>query len=142
MTTSLLERAHTNLYNNGYLPITMPSAAARVDRLRAIAASDYSVSHRLREMLLTRIMFDAAPLRSVHDEISAFEQVLAEGQRAGALWVMDDTAIAKALIAATDALLPLDAASRAEWLRTATQVVDLLLQGLVRTSLPLSLSAA
>ena len=136
MTTGVLESAHTDLYNNGHVPISMPLAAARVDRLRAIAASDYSVGHRLREMLLTRVMFDTAPLRCVHEEISVFEQVLAEGQRIGTLWVMDSLSIARALIAATNALLPLDSASRSEWLKTATQVVDLLLQGLVRTSLP------
>jgi hypothetical protein len=127
MTTSLLETAQSNLYNHGYLPIPLSSAAARVDQLRAIAASDYSVSHRLREMLLTRIRFDAEISASPQEETSVFEQVLAEGQRVGTLWAMDSPATATALIAATNALSPNG---------TATQVVDLLLQGLVRTSLP------
>jgi hypothetical protein len=130
MTTSFHPITHAQLYDQSYEPITMPFAARRVDRLRAIAASDYSVSHRLREMLLARISFDAALLGSANrEELSIFEQVLAEGQRVGALWMMDDAAIARALLAATNGLVSSDVV-------TATQVVDLLLQGLVRTTLP------
>src|SRR5579862_1647112 len=126
MTLDFLHTAHTDLYNNAYLPLTQSSAAARVDQLRAIAASDYSVSHRLREMLLTRISYGrgAEPFM---EEIAVFEHLLGEGQCLGTLWTMNSAAVARALIAATNGLSPSD---------TATQVVDLLLQGLVRTSLP------
>jgi hypothetical protein len=147
MTTSFVETAHANLYNNGYLPILPSSAAARVERLRTIAASNYSVGHRLREMLLTRILFDQSVqlLRPAYEEILVFEQVLAEGENSGTLWVMDGALIAKALIAATNTLLPPDSGRHpgyGERLRIATQVIDLLLQGLVRTSLPVCLPAA
>src|SRR5271154_5688893 len=99
MTTSFLPATPARLYNDHYVPVTMPAAPSRVDRLRAIARSDYSVGHRLREMLLTRITFDAAVLTSAEREESVlFKQVLAEGQRVGVLWVMDDTAITRALI--------------------------------------------
>ena len=126
MTLDFLHTAHTDLYNNAYLPLTRSSAAARVDQLRAIAASDYSVSHRLREMLLTRILCGAC-VEALPEEIPVFEQLLCEGQRMGTLWTMNSAAVARALVAATNGLSPSD---------TATQVVDLLLQGLVRTSLP------
>ena len=147
MTTSFLETAHANLYNNGYLPILPAPAAARVERLRTIAASNYSVAHRLREMLLTRILFDQSVqlLRPADEEIFVFEQVLAEGEKSGTLWVMDGALIANALIAATNTLLPPDSGrhpSYGERLRIATQVIDLLLQGLVRTSLPVCLPQA
>ena len=126
MTIHFLETAPTDLYNNAAFPIALPSTVARVDRLLAIASSDYSVSHRLREMLLARILFDCNT-EPLSEEISVFEQVLNEGQRMGTLWTMNSLAIARALIAATSALSPS---------ATATQVVDLLLQGLVRTRLP------
>ena len=140
MTTAFPQTAHANLYNEAYLPMPQSSsAAARVGRLRAIAASHHSVGHGLRGMLLARVLFDAEALNPEQEEFSVFEQVLAEGQHAGILWTMDGPAIARALIAATSALLtpdPMRRANYADWLRTATQVVDLLLQGLMRTSLP------
>ena len=130
MTTSFLPTTHAQLYNNSYVAVTMPVIAARLDRLRAIAASDFSVSHRLREMLLIRIRcYGAFSISGDFEEASIFEQVLLEGHRVGVLWMMDESATAKALIAATDGLA-------SSGIATATQVVDLLLQGLVRTSLP------
>jgi len=126
MTLGFLQTAPTDLYNTSYLPIAPSSALVRVDRLRAIASSNYSVSHRLREMLLTRVLLDGRD--RAPEELFVIEQVLAEGQRIGTLWSMDVPAVAIALIAATNEL-PHD---------VATQVVDLLLQGLVRTSLPAS----
>ncbi len=126
MTIHFLETVPTDLYNNAAFPIALPSTVATVDRLRAIAASDYSVSHRLREMLLTRILFDCntEPLSA---EISVFEQVLNEGQRMGTLWTMNSLAIARRSHRRHQRAFPE---------RHGHQVVDLLLQGLVRTRLP------
>jgi hypothetical protein len=122
-----------------------------IDELRAIARLDRSVIHRLRKMLLARILyrFDRSrPFtlecalvprlpRRLAEEISVFAAVLSEGVEAGLLTLDNPRSMARTLMLATNSLLPFGAIAlkldrREDVARRASELIDLLLDGLVQ----------
>ena len=122
-----------------------------IDELRAIARLDRSVIHRLRKMLLERILYRFDRIRSLRvefalsprlprrlaEEISVFAAVLGEGVEAGLLAVENPRSMARTLMLATNSLLPFSALAlkldRREGVeQRASELVDLLLDGLVQ----------
>lgn len=128
------------------------------DRLREIAASDAPSTARIRRMLLERVMFRFDSVRhyteSLSDVLAAirpalmvrhqghfkqeaeiFVEVLTEGRRDEELIFRDADATARALIVATNALLPYSLSPRELGQRKdveaeITRVADLLINGL------------
>jgi AcrR family transcriptional regulator len=131
-----------------------------VDQLRQVAAMDQPPSERVHRMLLTRVLFlfDSAQGRyHFYDELYAalrpaymprrlqylewetevFAGVLREGQASGEFDVDDPEAVARALLLATNALLPYSLSTRElgardEVLHSAARIAALLLCGLRR----------
>lgn len=131
-----------------------------VERLREIAAGNYSPADKLTEMLLLRVMFrfDAVQhyteslsevLRDIRpklldrhgqqfqSEAEVFAEVLKQGQRTGLFRCLDPFSTAQTLLAATNSLLPFSLSTselgkRREVQETVTRIIDLLLQGLLR----------
>jgi AcrR family transcriptional regulator len=128
------------------------------ERLREIAASDASSAARIRRMLLERVMFRFDSVRhyteSLSDVLAAirpalmirhqghfkqeaeiFAEVLREGRRDEELLFRDADATARALIVATNALLPYSLSPRELGHRKdveaeITRIADLLINGL------------
>ena len=134
-----------------------------VDRLREIAAGDEPVEDRVRAMLIDRVMirFDGvqsysgrldellAEIRSdllqrrryyFQTEAVILSRVLDEGRAGGVIDVGNSLVTARALISATNSLLPYDLSGRElgrrqDLKRQAQAVVELLLRGvLARTN--------
>jgi AcrR family transcriptional regulator len=129
-----------------------------LERLNVVAQSDAAPAAKLREMLVARVMlrFDSVQqysesisevlrdLRSVllerreryfAREAEVIALVLKEGQRAGAFRRQDATDTARALVAATNSLLPFNLSTRELGKRkdvehSAQRIADLLLNGL------------
>ncbi len=127
--------------------------------LRRLASSDGPAPARLRQMLLTRVLirFDsvqhyteslsdllaalrpgllARRRRHFQDEAEIIAEVLNEGRRAGVFHFADATSTARALLTATNALLPYSLSARELGRREdveaeAERVVTLLLEGVV-----------
>jgi AcrR family transcriptional regulator len=134
-----------------------------VGELRTIAQSRRSAPERLRQMLVTRVLFrfDAARhyaesidvmLASIRGgllarrekhfllEATVLAEVLEEGRRERVLSFRDSTAVAEALILATNALLPYSLTARQLGRRSAVEekvsnIAALLIDG-VRTRTP------
>lgn len=130
------------------------------DRLRAIGRSDADAAIRLRLMLLTRVLyrFDSVQhyTQSLNDLLAAlrpglltrraryfdeeariFAEVLNEGRDCGEFEFADALATARALLDATNSLLPYglstkELGEREEVKERATQIADLILHGLLR----------
>ncbi|MBI5433286.1 MAG: TetR/AcrR family transcriptional regulator [Planctomycetes bacterium] len=128
-------------------------------RLEALASSDLSAAARLRAMLVERVLFRIDSVRGYYhglDELFAvlraaymerreryfaseselFARVLREGKKSGELSVRDPEALARALLLATNSLLPYSLSPRELGARTAVQrdvetLADCLLDGLV-----------
>ena len=129
-----------------------------LDRLGRIAESDAPPAAKLREMLIARVMFRFDAVQHYTESISEvlrdmrsallerrqryFEQeaemigrVLQEGQRTRAFRRQDAEDAARALVAATNSLLPFNLSTRELGKRrdveqTVTHIADLLLKGL------------
>jgi len=129
------------------------------ERLMTIARSEQSVATRLREMLLTRILFRfdsiqhyskslndllialrpgllARRARHFDEEAQIFANVLNEGQMAGELNFADTLTTAYALLHATNGLLPYslstaELGAREDVEERAAAISDVLLQGLL-----------
>ncbi len=129
-----------------------------IAELETIAQSDTPAAEKLREMLLLRVMFrfDAVQhytesisevLRDVRtgllerreryfeEEAKVFAKTIRDGQRAGLFQSREALATARALIAATNSLLPFSLSTRelgkrSEVQQSAARIVDLLLHGL------------
>ncbi|HEU4932263.1 MAG TPA: TetR/AcrR family transcriptional regulator [Pyrinomonadaceae bacterium] len=129
------------------------------ERLKQIARSDAPAAERLREMLLTRVLFRFDSIQhytqSLNDLLAAlrpgllrrraqyfeaeaqiFAEVLADGIRSGELSFEDEHATAHALLQATNGLLPYSLSTtelgeRAEVEQRATDVANLMLRGLL-----------
>lgn len=136
------------------------TAARVVDGLERIAASSASPADKIREMIVLRVMqrFDSvqhypeAVAQVVHDlgpslllqrekhftaEARIFAKVLAQGEGAIAIEAQERGAVANAVIAATNALLPynLNASEltrRREIAEKADRIATMLLRGLLR----------
>ena len=132
------------------------------DRLRAIANSDATAAERLRQMLVTRVLFRfdsvqhytqslndlLAALRSgllarraqyFEAEAQIFAEVLRTGREAGEFSFEDEQATANALLQATNGLLPYslstsELGSRREVSQRASDVAELVLGGVVSRS--------
>ena len=130
-----------------------------LDRLEVIIESDDAPAKKLRQMLLLRVMFrfdsvqhytesisevlrDLRPVllerreRWFEEEAKAFATVVREGQRAGAFRRHDALPTARALISATNSLLPFSLSTqelgkRREVEQAASRIAELLLEGLV-----------
>ena len=128
-------------------------------RLKAIAASAGPPAARLREMLVTRVMFRFDGVQHYTESISEvlrdlrtpllqrregyFEEeakvlsgVLREGQRAGAFRRHEALATARTLILASNSLLPFSLSTqelgkRREVEQAASRIADLVLEGLL-----------
>ncbi len=135
-----------------------------VARLRELAASGGSPAEKLRGMLLERVLYRFDSVSAYHGsldellsvlrpaylrrrdryfraEAEVLAGVLAEGVRAGELEAVDLQRTARALVTATNALIPasLSAAelgSRESVEQEATRVADLVLRGLLPRSRP------
>src|SRR5262249_31281907 len=131
-----------------------------LDRLRALAGSGEPVTQRLREMLLTRVLFRfdsvkdysqslddlLASLRPAYlarrqryfdAEAEIFAAVLREGRDARLFAFTDASATAHTLLLATNALLPSalsvrELGKRRDVQEKATRIAELLLAGLQR----------
>lgn len=129
-----------------------------IAELETIAQSDTPAAEKLRAMLLLRVMFrfDAVQhytesisevLRDVRtgllerreryfeEEAKVFAKTIRDGQRAGLFQSREALATARALIAATNSLLPFSLSTRelgkrSEVQQSAARIVDLLLHGL------------
>ena len=129
------------------------------DRLREIARSDVPAAERLRQMLLTRVLFRFDSIQhytqSLNDLLAAlrpgllrrraqyfeaeaqiFADVLTEGNQSGELSFDDEHATAHALLQATNGLLPYSLSTtelgeRDEVEQRATDVANLMLRGLL-----------
>ena len=130
------------------------------DRLREIGSSNAPAADRLREMLLTRVMFRFDSIQhytqSLNDLLAAlrpgllarraryfeaesqiFAEVLTAGRRTGELEFDNEHATAHALLQATNGLLPyslstMELGERQEVEQRAADVADLILSGLRR----------
>jgi AcrR family transcriptional regulator len=128
------------------------------DEMKTVALSDESPAVRLRRMLLLRVMyrFDSVQhytesinqvlakirpallerrRRYFEDEAQILAQVLKQGRRDGELFFKDELATARALLTATNSLLPYSLSPKElgerESLEAQTaRIVDLLLKGL------------
>jgi len=129
-----------------------------VKRLVSIAASDAAPAKKVREMLLRRVLFRFDSVQHYSESISevlrdlragllerreryfeeeakVFARVLRAGQRGGAFRTHEALATARALIIATNALLPFNLSTRelgkrSEVETAAGRIADLLLDGL------------
>src|ERR1043165_3174665 len=129
------------------------------DRLREIASSDATAAERLRQMLLTRVLFRFDSIQhytqSLNDLLSVlrprllarraqyfeseakiFAQVLNAGQQSGELSFDNDHATAHALLQATHGLLPYslsttELGAREDVEQRAADVADLMLRGVL-----------
>lgn len=127
-------------------------------RLADIAASDLAPEDKLRAMLIERVRFRVESVRDYYEsldelfavlrtaymqrrdgyfarEAELFAGVVAEGRRSGALDCEDPQAAARALLIATNALLPYsltprELGARSQILRDVERIADLVLQGL------------
>ncbi|HEV2704638.1 MAG TPA: TetR/AcrR family transcriptional regulator [Pyrinomonadaceae bacterium] len=134
------------------------------ERLWALARSEADVSVRLRQMLLTRVLFRfdsvqhytqslndllaalrptllARRARYFEEEARVFAEVLNEGQRTGVFLFRDAIETAFALLHATNSLLPYSLSTtelgeREEIKEKTEQIAELLLNGLLRDPLP------
>ena len=130
------------------------------DRLREIGSSNAPAADRLREMLLTRVLFRFDSIQhytqSLNDLLAAlrpgllarraryfeaeaqiFAEVLTAGRRTGELEFDNEHATAHALLQATNGLLPyslstMELGERQEVEQRAADVADLILSGLRR----------
>jgi AcrR family transcriptional regulator len=130
------------------------------ERLREIGGSDAPAAERLREMLLTRVMFRFDSIQhytqSLNDLLAAlrpgllarralyfqaeaqiFAEVLNNGRAAGEFQFDDEQATAHAMLQATNGLLPYSLSTtelgeRQEVEQRAADVADLILRGLLR----------
>jgi AcrR family transcriptional regulator len=130
------------------------------ERLRAVAGSGGPAAGRVRQMLLTRVLFRFDSVRGYYhsieeifrslrpsymarraryfdEEARVFAEVLAEGLVAGEFTIDDPLASAHTLLLATNALLPSSLSTRelgerAEVEARASRIADLLLNGLAR----------
>jgi AcrR family transcriptional regulator len=129
------------------------------ERLREIAGSDATAAERLRQMLLTRVLFRFDSIQhytqSLNDllavlrpgllarraqyfdsEAKIFAQVLNAGRQSGELSFDNDHATAHALLQATNGLLPYslsttELGAREDVEQRAADVADLMLNGLL-----------
>lgn len=129
------------------------------DRLREIAGSDAPAAERLRSMLLTRVLFRFDSIQhytqSLNDLLGAlrpsllarralyfeaeaqiFAELLVAGRESGEFDFKDESAIAHALLQATNGLLPYSLSTRElgereEVEQRAAGVADLVMRGLV-----------
>ena len=129
------------------------------DRLREIAVSDVATEERLRQMLLTRVLFRFDSIQhytqSLNDLLAAlrpgllkrrgqyfdaeaqiFAEVLTAGRKSGELSFNDEYTTAHALLQATNGLLPYSLSTtelgeRAEVEQRASDVANLMLHGLL-----------
>jgi AcrR family transcriptional regulator len=129
------------------------------ERLRAIAGSEASAAERLRQMLLTRVLFRFDSIQhytqSLNDllavlrpglltrraqyfeaEAQIFAQVLNAGRQSGEFSFDDDHATAHALLQATNGLLPYslsttELGAREDVEQRAADVANLMLRGLL-----------
>src|SRR5687768_13626386 len=129
------------------------------DRLREIGSSDATAADRLRQMLLTRMMFRFDSIQhytqSLNDLLAAlrpgllarralyfdseaqiFAEVLVNGRLAGEFQFEDEVATAHALLQATNGLLPYSLSTtelgeRQEVEQRAAGVANLMLRGLL-----------
>jgi AcrR family transcriptional regulator len=129
------------------------------ERLRAIAGSEASAAERLRQMLLTRVLFRFDSIQhytqSLNDllavlrpglltrraqyfeaEAQIFAQVLNAGRQSGEFSFDDDHATAHALLQATNGLLPYslsttERGAREDVEQRAADVANLMLRGLL-----------
>lgn len=132
--------------------------AGVLQRLNAIAASDDAPAEKIRQMLIARVMFRFESVQHFSESLSEvlrdlrqgllerrhryFEQeaeviaiVLKEGQRTRAFRRRDPVETARALVAATNSLLPFNLSTRELGKRkdveqSVHQIADLLLNGL------------
>jgi AcrR family transcriptional regulator len=132
--------------------------------LRSIASSGGSCEERLRRMLLQRVLFRFDSVSDYHEsleellavlrpaylrrrgryfqaEAEVLAGVLLEGDQSGALQVADASGVARALVTATNALLPAalstdELGSRESVEREVSRVIDLLLHGLLSRARP------
>lgn len=132
-----------------------------LERFEAIAASDAPPQEQLEEMLLLRVMFRFDSVQHYTESISEvlrdlrlgllerraryFEEeakviakVLREGQRTGAFRAHEAIATARALVAATNSLLPYSLSTaelgrRQNVEQSTRRIIALLLHGLLRT---------
>ena len=135
-----------------------------VDRLKqqhlaVIARSKHTALERIRQMLLARVLFRfdsiqhytqslndllaalrpgllARRARYFEEEAQIFAEVLAEGRASGEFEVKNEMAVARALLEATNGLLPYSLSTtelgeREEVERRASAIADLLLRGLL-----------
>jgi len=133
-----------------------------LEELRAIARTEDPPEARLRRMLLTRVLFRFDSVRDYHEsledllsvlrpaylrrreryfqgEAEILAGVIAEGRRQGALDAKDPLEAARALVTATNSLLPASLSTPELGSREAieaeiTRVTDLLLRGLLSRS--------
>lgn len=129
------------------------------ERLREIGSSDAPAAERLREMLLTRVMFRFDSIQhytqSLNDLLAAlrpgllarraiyfdaeaqiFAEVLTKGRQSGDFDFDDERATAHAMLQATNGLLPYSLSTtelgeRQEVQQRAADVADLILRGLL-----------
>jgi AcrR family transcriptional regulator len=135
-----------------------------VDRLKqqhltVIARSKHTALERIRQMLLSRVLFRfdsiqhytqslndllaalrpgllARRARYFEEEAQIFAEVLAEGRASGEFEIENEMAAARALLEATNGLLPYSLSTtelgeRAEVERRTSAIADLLLRGLL-----------
>ena len=130
------------------------------ERLREIAAEDTAPDERLREMLLTRVLFRfdsvqhytqslndllaalrprllARRRRYFEEEAEIFAEVLREGRKIKTFGIEDEIETAKSLLLATNSLLPYSLSAkelgeRSEIEERTKRLADLLLIGLLR----------
>lgn len=130
------------------------------DRLREIAGSDATAAERLRLMLLTRVLFRFDSIQhytqSLNDLLAAlrpglltrraryfeaeaeiFAELLVNGRELGEFDFQDENATARALLQATNGLLPYSLSTtelgkREEVEQRAIDVVDLVMGGLLK----------
>lgn len=131
-----------------------------LEHLRAIATSPAEPVAKVRQMLVKRVLFRFDSVkqysqgldellralrpayllrreRYLASETRLFAEVLRQGRDAGAFECADPTATAKALLAATNSLLPYSLSRRELGSRTSVEdqvvrIADLLLDGLLR----------
>lgn len=129
------------------------------ERLREIGRSDAPAAERLRQMLLTRVMFRFDSIQhytqSLNDLLAAlrpgllarraiyfeaeaqiFAEVLSHGRQSGEFEFDDEQATAHAMLQATNGLLPYSLSTtelgeRKEVEQRATDVADLILRGIL-----------
>src|SRR5262249_54292120 len=129
------------------------------ERLKEIARSDVSAAERIRQMLVTRVLFRFDSIQhytqSLNDLLAAlrpgllrrraqyfdseaqiFAAVLMDGSRSGEFNFDDEHAIAHAILQATNGLLPYSLSTtelgeRAEVEQRANDVANLILRGLL-----------